>query len=124
MKRIKSTFLTSLIVAATFALVFLLFVRGETFWAFAVMTICVLVAYPLYYEKTADHPVVLILFSAPLVLIYAFVAMLIRYIAAGVFSAEMIGPICTAVLVYGVLFLVLYVVLYMAISYFLRKMNF
>lgn len=124
MKKIKSVLLTSLIITATFGLVALLYTRGQTFWAFAVMTICILISYPFYYEKTNDHPVVLIIFSVPLVLIYAFVAMLIRYAAAGVFSAELLIPIGTAVLVYGVLFLVLYTILYLVISYFLKVMNF
>ena len=123
MKKVKSVLLTSLIIGITFALVFMLYARGMTFWAFAAMSVCVFAACPLYYEK-AEDPVVQILCSVPLVLLYAFVGMLIRYAAVSAVTTELIIAIGTTVLMYGLLFLALYLILYLAISYFLRVMNF
>ena len=124
MYRLKSTFFASLIVFVSIAILYLLVSYEHIFLGFVLFTICIIAAYPLYYEKLTEHPNVIIALSTPFVFVYGFAAYLIRYAVAGKLVREAVGPICMMVFLYTVIFMFLYSILYAVIAYLLRRFNF
>ncbi|MGI6014126.1 MAG: hypothetical protein ACOX7K_07580 [Oscillospiraceae bacterium] len=124
MYRLKSAFFTSLIVFVSLVVLYLFISTKHIFWGSVLFTLCIIAAYPLYYEKLTEHPNLIIALSTPFVLVYGIVASLIRYAVAGKLVTEAIGPICMMVLLYTVLFMVIYSVLYAVVAYLLRRFNF